>query len=193
MNRWSLIIWKFRLQRNNVLSFLQRIKQMQKPGIRRNLGAAVLAVPSAVPSDVRLFLCILSLDLYPFYTTRFSMPPSRYEAIFFCTSPIRRVRASFDAQAMCGVMYRRSSSAIFSNGLSLRIGSLESTSSAAQAIRPSRRAQQRSRSFTIEPRPTLIRIAFRFMLANVSIFIRFSVASFNGAWMETTSESFSRR
>lgn len=28
MNRWSLIIWKFRLQRNNVLSFLQRIKQM---------------------------------------------------------------------------------------------------------------------------------------------------------------------
>lgn len=81
----------------------------------------------------------------------------------------------------------------FSNGLSLRIGSLESTSSAAPAIRPSRRAQQRSRSFTIKPRPTLIRIAFRFMLANVSIFIRFSVASFNGAWMETTSESFSRR
>ena len=28
LNRWSLIIWKFRLQRNNVLSFLQRIKQM---------------------------------------------------------------------------------------------------------------------------------------------------------------------
>ena len=107
---------------------------MQKPGIRRNLGAAVLTVPSAVPSDVRLFLCILSLALYPFYTTRFSMPPSRYEAIFFCTSPIRRVRASFDAQAMCGVMYRRSSSAIFSNGLSLRIGSLESTSIAGAAL-----------------------------------------------------------
>lgn len=24
LNRWSLIIWKFRLQRNNVLSFLQQ-------------------------------------------------------------------------------------------------------------------------------------------------------------------------
>ena len=28
LNRWSLIIWKFRLQRNKVLSFLQRADQM---------------------------------------------------------------------------------------------------------------------------------------------------------------------
>ena len=45
LNRWSLIIWRFRLQRNNVLSFLQRIKQMQKPGIRRTWERLFLQSP----------------------------------------------------------------------------------------------------------------------------------------------------
>ena len=51
------------------------------------------------------------------------------------------------------------------------------SSSAAPAIRPLRRAQQRSRSFTIEPRPTLIRIAFASCCKRFRYSSRFSVAS----------------
>ncbi len=120
LNPWSLIIWKFRLQRNNVLSFLQRIKQMQKPDIRRNLGKrCVLTVPCGSVGCPALFMYFVP-----------GFVPLLYHAVFHAAFQVRsniflhQSDQGVRAFLRCPGDVRRDVQAVvvrhfFSNGLSL--------------------------------------------------------------------------
>ena len=79
---------------------------------------------------------------------------------------INFVLASMLAQAICGVMKRRLLSLMRRNGLFGFIGSSVSTSSPAAAIVCCSMAFAKSCSFTMAPRPTLMKIAWGFIFAN---------------------------
>ena len=99
----------------------------------------------------------------------------------FCTVPfiqhctfsaaifIRRLLASSDAQAMCGVITQFFA---VSSGLSAFGGSVESTSIPAPAMRPSFSALASASSSMTGPREELMRMAFGFINASVSSLMR---------------------
>ena len=123
-------------------------------------------------------------------------PDWRYCATLFTTLPemkpfrlevrvsIRRIRAAWLAQAMCGVMWQFRAE---SSGLSCAGGSVESTSTAAAAILPLLSASARSCSHTNGPRPVLMTIAEGFMVASRSAFTRCLVSGVRGQCSESTS------
>src|SRR5207302_1742156 len=79
--------------------------------------------------------------------------PSRKATRLSTVARNSRCRASWVAQAMWGVIRQRGA---VNNGLSARIGSVETTSTAAPARRPLLRASTRSSSTTRPPRAVLM-------------------------------------
>ena len=148
----SLISGDSGLQRNNVLVFAANKANAESRASGGTWESDCSYSPSAVPSDVRLFMFFVPGFVSLLYHA-VSMPPSRYEAIFFLHQSDQARGLPFDAQAMCGVICGRSSSAIFSaTDCHLRIGSLESTSSCSGDQALSQGHSRGSRSFTVEPR-----------------------------------------
>ena len=99
---------------------------------------------------------------------------------------ISRTRASFVAQAICGVMKQFFA---VSKGLVYWGGSEESTSSPAAAITPLFSASARSFSFTKGPRPVFIRMAVGFIRARRSALTSSLVSGVRGQCRLTTSHS----
>ena len=108
--------------------------------------------------------------------------------MLFATMCISLVLASRDAQAICGVMNSLSLSLKPRNGLSLLIGSSESTSRPAAFMSPSSRASLKSFSTTIGPRPRLRSTASFFIFERAALLMSPSVDAFSGACMDIMSE-----
>ena len=99
--------------------------------------------------------------------------------------PISRCRASFVAQAMWGVRIQFGASL---RGLSVAIGSRQTTSAPYAPTLPHSSACRISASFTSGPRAVLMIITPSFIRARVCRFIRFSVSSVKGVCNEMTSD-----
>ena len=97
---------------------------------------------------------------------------------------ISRPRASFDAQAMCGVMMQLSRPV---SRLPSRGGSVASTSTAAPPTLPLRSASRRAASSTSGPRAVLMRITPSFIFAMVSRLISPLLSARRGQCREITS------
>ncbi len=110
--------------------------------------------------------------------------PARNALMFSAVAAIRRRRAASVAQAMCGVMMQFLAD---SRGLSMWMGSADTTSTAAPAMRSALRASARSCSTTRPPRAVLMSNALGFIRSSSARSTRPLVESVWGQCRETTS------